>query len=192
MNRMRQAALPGALALVIALTMATSAVGSPPQVIGKPLLDQFNVGEAGGALNGGSTPLKWQQEVTAGIAGQLTRLDLFVVIDPSVGETSATEVAVTLGAVGQEGQLVWSTTEVLRSGWNTFDLSKAKIFLEAGQEYAISIQGQSADSFNPGIAFSAGDVYPAGELFLNGSIDIYEGYDMLFRTYVRRNHIKNQ
>jgi len=160
--------------------------------MGKPLLDQFNIGDAAGALNGGTTLYTWQQGVTAGISGQLTRLDLFVAIDPAFGDNNATEVSVTLGAAGQEGTLVWSTTEQLRSGWNTFDLSKAKIFLDEGEEYAISVQGQSADNFNPGIAYSVGDVYPAGALFLNGSIDIYEGHDMLFRTYVRRKHVKSQ
>src|SRR5215204_4273215 len=168
MNRMRQSALPGALALVIALTLATSAVGSPPEVMGKPLLDQFNPGEIGGLLYGGADSLAWQQGVTAGIAGQLTRLDLFVVNDPDYADNKITEVSVTLGPAGEVGTLVWSTTEELRAGWNTFDLSKAKIFLNEGAEYAIGIHGQSATDLNPGIAFSDGEEYPAGDLFLNG------------------------
>src|SRR4051812_28123307 len=102
MNSWRRSALACALTVGAALTVAPSAVGSPPEVIGKPLLDQFNPGDLFGLVNGGSAAHKWQQGVTAAIAGQLTRMDLFVGLDPTFAGPSATEVSVTLGAPWQE------------------------------------------------------------------------------------------
>ena len=189
MNRWRRSTL-AALGVGLALSVATTAVGSPPEVVGKPLLDQFNPGTLASTINGGSSPYKWQQGVTAGIAGQLTRIDLFVVIDAVFGEVVPTEVSVTLGAPWQEGAPVWSTPATLRSEWNTFNMSNAKIFLDVGDEYAIGIHGESQDNFNPGVAISYDEQYPAGDLFLNGSSTESVGRDLLFRTYVRRKHAK--
>jgi len=190
MNRWRRSALVGALAVGTAITMATSAIGSPPTVTGKPLLDQFNPGTMSSQLNGGSAPYAWQQGATAGIAGQLTRIDLFVVIESAFGETAPTEVSLTLGAPWQGGAPEWSTTAVLKAGWNSFDLTHAKIFVDVGDEYAIGVHGQSANNFNPGVGISYDEQYPAGDLFLNGSSAESQGKDMLFRTYVRRKHVK--
>jgi hypothetical protein len=95
-------------------------------------------------------------------------------------------VSVTLGAPWQSGVPDWTTTTVLDAGWNTFNLSKAKIFVAAGDEYTIGIHGQSAThSFNPGFGFSYGDEYLGGDLFMNGSTAGSEGNDLLFRTYVK-------
>jgi len=155
-------------------------------------LDQFNPGTLSSTINGGSAAYRWQQGVTAGIAGQLTRLDLFVANSPSLGEVSVTELSVTLGSPWQTGAPIWTTTAVLQSGWNTFDLTKAKIFVDVGDEYAIGIHGQSEDNFfNPGFWFSNNDQYPGGELFMNGSSAESEGNDLLFRTYVRPKRVKS-
>jgi len=35
------------------------------------------------------------------------------------------------------GTPAWATTAVLSSGWNTFDLAKAKILVDVGDEYVI-------------------------------------------------------
>jgi hypothetical protein len=123
------------------------------------------MGTLNSTINGGSAAYQWQQGITTGIAGQLTRIDLFVDIDPRFGEVSATELSVTLGPPWQTGIPAWTTTAILKAGWNTFDLSKAKIFVDVGDEYAIGIHGQSQDNvFNPGFAISYDEQYPGGRL----------------------------
>ena len=190
MNSWRTTALVGAFALGSALISTTSAVGSPPDATGKPILDQFNTATLSSTLNGGSTAYQWQQGITAGIAGQLMRIDLYVDIAPAFGDVVATEVSVTLGSPWGSGTPAWTSTEILRSGWNTFDVAKAKIFVDVGDEYAIGIHGQSQNNFNPGFGFSKDDQYPGGDLFLNGSNAESVGNDLLFRTYVRAKRVK--
>ena len=69
---------------------------------------------------------------------------------------------------------------------NTFNLASAKLLVSAGDEFTISIHGQSQQHhFNPGFGFSYGDQYAGGELFMNGSTVGSEGNDLLFRTYVK-------
>jgi len=174
----------------VVMIATPSALGPPPEATGRPILDQFNT-VISSSINGGSAAYEWQQGITAGIAGQLTRIDLFVTIDPSLGEMAPTELSVKLGSPWQNGATEWVTTAVLSSGWNTFDLAKAKIFLEVGDEYAIGIHGQSQDNFNPGFGISYDDQYPGGDLFLNGSSAESEGNDLLFRTYVRAKRQRN-
>jgi hypothetical protein len=178
------------LALSSALIATTSAIGAPPEATGKPILDQFNPGTLSSTINGGSAAYEWQQGITAGIAGQLTRIDLFVDINAALGKVSETELSVTLGSPWQSGTPAWATTAVLRQGWNTFDLAKAKIFVDVGDEYAIGIHGQSEFNFNPGIGISYDEQYPGGDLFVNGSSAESEGNDLLFRSYVRPRRVK--
>jgi hypothetical protein len=103
-----------------------------------------------------------------------------------VGETAATQVSITAGGPWQGGTPAWTTTAVLEEGWNTFNVTSAKIFVSAGEEFTIGIHGQSVvHQFNPGVGFSKGDQYAAGELFMNGSTVGSEGNDLLFRTYVK-------
>src|SRR6266545_2666721 len=91
-----------------------SAAGSPPEPTGRPILDQFNTEVLSSTLNGGSSPYEWQQGVTAGVAGQLTRIDLYVEISAIYGDTVPTEVSVTLGAPWQSDAPAWTTTKILR------------------------------------------------------------------------------
>jgi hypothetical protein len=160
-----------------------SAAGAPQGR--RPLLDQENADVFSSLLNGGSADYEWQQGVTAGVTGQLTRIALFVDYSDSAGEPAATQVSVTLGAPWQSGVPAWRTTTVLGVGWTTFNLTGAKIFVVTGDEFTIGIHGQSAHNFNPGFGFSYGDQYQAGELFMNGSTVGSEGNDLLFRTYVK-------
>jgi len=96
-----------------------------------------------------------------------------------------------LGSPWQTGIPAWTTTAVLKAGWNTFDLGKAKIFVDVGDEYAIGIHGQNEDNvFNPGFAISYDEQYPGGDLFMNGSGAESEGNDLLFRTYVRPKRVR--
>lgn len=147
-----------------------------------PILDQQNIGVSS-TINGGSTAYAWQQGVTAGITGQLTRIDLFVELLVDAGATAATEVSVNLGAPWQPDASDWSTVSVLVAGWNSFDLTSAAIHVTAGTQFAIGVHGQSAQNFNPGIAISYGSQYAGGALFLNGASDVAAN-DMNFRTYV--------
>jgi hypothetical protein len=148
-------------------------------------MDQYNADFLlfDSTVNGGSADYEWQQGVTAGVAGQLTRLAVYVATSELYGETADTEVSLWLGPPWQTDAAVWSTTaKGLKSGWATFNLNDAKIFVEQGDEYSIGIRGQSESDFNPGIGISWGDAYPGGDLFLNGGSA--EGVDLLFRTYV--------
>src|SRR5262245_6068278 len=156
MNPRRAIQIVCALLVVSVLISTESAVGAPPEATGRPLLDQFNTAILSSTINGGSAAYSWQQGVTAGISGQLTRIDLFVEINPSLGDATATELSVTLGAPWQGGAPAWALTAVLRSGWNSFDLAKAKIFVDVGDEYAIGIHGQGDTNFNPGFGISYG------------------------------------
>jgi hypothetical protein len=154
---------------------------------GRPILDQYNTDTLSSSLNGGSGAYEWQQGVTAGITGQLSRLALYVVLAPDIGETASTQISVSVGPPWRAGAPAWMTvTAPVVSGWNSFDLSKAKIFVTAGDEYVIGIHGQSASNFNPAFGISYGDQYVGGDLFLNGSTAGSEGNDLLFRTYVKQ------
>jgi len=57
MNRWRVTALASALAAGSVLIATTSAVGSPPEATGKPILDQFNPGTLSSTINGGSAAI---------------------------------------------------------------------------------------------------------------------------------------
>jgi hypothetical protein len=48
-----------------------------------------------------------------------------------------------LGAPWHEGVPTWTTTTVLAEGWNTFNLTNARIFVSAGEEFTIGVHGQS-------------------------------------------------
>lgn len=152
----------------------------------RQFLDQSNESVVVDLLNGGSNDYEWQQGITAGVTGQLTRIALFVAYMEDVGETAATQVSITPSGPWQGGTPAWTTTAVLEEGWNTFNLTSAKIFVSAGEGFTIGIHGQSVvHQFNPGVGFSKGDQYAAGELFMNGSPVGSEGNDLLFRTYVK-------
>jgi hypothetical protein len=169
----------------------SSAAGSPPEPTGRPILDQFNTEVLSSTINGGSSAYEWQQGVTVGVAGQLTRIALYAEISAIYGDTAPTQVSVTLGAPWQSDVPTWTTTKILRQGWNMFDLSKAKILVAVGAEFAIGIHGQRANNFNPGFAISYGDEYPGGDLFLNGSTAESEGNDLLFKTYVSPKRVQH-
>lgn len=175
-----------ALWLVASILLSAVAQSAPSEGKGRPVLDQFNVGTVDSYINGGSIDYAWQQEVTVGISGQLTRIDIFVENDPTNDFTNSTELSVSLGGPWQTSAPVWSITAVLVPGWNTFDLSKKRILLKAGDEFVIGIHGQNVNNlFDPGIAISYGDQYPGGDLYMNGSLNS-EVNDILFRTYVKQ------
>ena len=175
-----------ALLLVAGILLSASAQTAPPDGKGgRPVLDQFNTGLADSSINGGTFQYAWQQGVTVGISGQLTRIDLYVRADAT---PASTELSVSLGPPWQSGTPAWSAIVYLVPGWNTINLAKEKIFMQAGDEFVIGVHGQSPDGasiFDPGINISYGDRYPGGDLYLNGSLNSYVN-DMMFRTYVKQ------
>jgi hypothetical protein len=181
------------VAVGFAFVSKITAAESAPEATGRPILDQHNTEVLSSTINGGTAAYEWQQGITVGIGGQLTRIALYVVIDEeSYGETVATTLSLRLGSPWQNDAPVWTVTEVLRPGWNTFTLTNQKIFVDVGDEYAIGIHGQSSgNNFNPGFAISYEDQYPGGDLFLNGSSAETEGNDLVFRTYVRPKRIQH-
>jgi len=175
----------GLVLLVLSTPLpATTLTPSEPQGR-RPVVDQSNTEVLSSLINGGSSAYRWEQGITAGVSGRLTQITLYVGLLNDVGETAPTRVWISLGAAGQSGDPVWTTTDVLDAGWHTFHVTNARIFFTAGEEYTIGIQGQSANDFNPGFGISYNDQYPAGHLFLNGSIVGSEANDLLFQTYVQ-------
>jgi len=134
-------------------------------------------------LNGGSSAYTWEQGITAGLTGLLTAIDVFAFIDASLGAPGQTQVFVNLGTPWQSDANNWSTITTLKAGWNSFDLTSAHIFITAGQQFVIGIQGQGQTTFNPGMGVSYGEQYTGGALFLNGVRDV-SGNDLDFRTYI--------
>ena len=61
--------------------------------------------------------------------------------------------------------------------------------MEAGDEFVIGIRGSSSNNFNPGIQISYGDLYPGGDLYLNGNLNS-DVNDIFFRTYVKQSKSK--
>jgi len=148
-----------------------------------PILDQQNVFVEDAFLNGGTSAWVWQQGITAGLTGQLTRIELLACICPQEGDLASTQVSVNLGGPWQLDANAWSIVATLSEGWNSFDLTGASIFLTAGDVFTVGVQGQSESNFSPGIAFSYHYRYDGGALYSNGVPDAPSN-DMNFRTYV--------
>jgi len=173
------------LGLVAGILLFAVAQSAPPDGKGRPVLDQFNTEAADSAIDGGFFQYEWQQGVTVGISEQLTRLDFYVRADAL---PASTELSVSLGPPWQSGTPVWSAIVYLVPGWNTINLAKEKISMQAGDEFVIGVHGQSPDGspmFDPGINISYGDRYPGGDLYLNGSLNS-DVNDMMFRRYVKQ------
>lgn len=184
MNSRRPLAL-----LVIAVIISANGFAQSVDSKGR-VLDQSNDEVLSSYLNGGSQPYQWQQGVTAGINGQLVRLALFVGDMDTFGDAVTTQLSISLGAPWRSDDPVWGIRTTLHAGgWNTFDLTKAKIYVAAGDQYTIGIHGESATTFSPAFGFSSDNQYSGGDLFLNGTPSNsetagFEGNDLLFRTYV--------
>jgi hypothetical protein len=131
--------------LLLALSVALYAGLSHASII----LDQHNDTVLDSSINGGSSAYAWQQGVTAGVTGQLAGFEIFVREAP--GET---RLSVNLGAPWQSDASDWESLVPLVMGWNSFDLTSASIFLTAGDQFALGVNGLTASVFPPGVGIS--------------------------------------
>lgn len=160
--------------------MLVCLIGAIPSAAkGAMMLDQANDVVGPVSFNGGSTGLTWQQGVTAGLSGTLSRIELFF-----NGESLASGIDffINLGAPWQADAHDYTTVPTLVSGWNSIDVSSAGMIVNPGDQFVIGLHGLD-NSFNPSFRGTDGTAYAGGSVYLNGSPYVLD-YDMNFRTYV--------
>ncbi len=130
-----------------------------------------------GSLNGDTSLSHWQQEVTVGLAGLVSRVEVYVVTPGSANFYLNT------GFGWQEPEHNFAVrVQAARTGWTSVDVSSAGIRLNAGATFVIGISG-----INQGLWFSGGrgSRYDGGDLYLNREVYLGRGEaDMAFRTYM--------
>lgn len=138
----------------------------------------------------GSSEWLFQQGVTAGIAGQLTRIELYAY------NAGTTPLYINAGAPWQYDASAFATTFVAEGeGWVGVDVSAASLFFNAGDQFVIGVgAGLEPDvasdlrlegsSVSPDGAYAAGELWswniddPAPQLHWDGEADL------AFRTYM--------
>jgi len=169
-----RAILPGAL---LALT-------GVPALAQTGTVDQFSLSGSGtgASIVGSNQPLAWQQEVHAGMEGQLQGISL------GVGGSAGVEVAVRLrsGEGWSQNPVLWETLYVVPGIHQTdlvyFDVRSAAIHLEVGDPFVIEVKLPAGAGLDASHALPA--CYP-GELFLGTSTCHADcGYRMEFKTWM--------
>lgn len=147
------------------------------------VLDQSNISSGGVNFNGGDSALTWQQEVTAGINGQLTNIDVYY------GGSGLVNFFINLGNGWQSDGNDFSLLNMaVSTGLNNIDVSSALINVTAGQSFIIGLQG-TGTTFSPSIKGSGVNNYGNGAVYLNGSIYQAGEYDINFQTYVMTSQV---
>lgn len=120
-----------------------------------------------------------QQEVTAGLTGQLSRVAFYAIGDVPI------ELFVRDGAPWQVGPKAFSmvVTPPNATGFYTVDVLSAGLAVTAGQPFTVGLAGVSSTrAFNS--KFSPLDPYAGGMMYVNG-VPYSNGFaDLVFRTYV--------
>ena len=138
----------------------------------------------------GSSEWLFQQGVTVGIAGQLTRIELYAY------NAGTTPLYINAGAPWQFDAFDFRATfEATGEGWVGVDVSAASLFFDAGDQFVIGVgAGMEPDVASDlrleGSSVQGGGAYPGGELW-SWNIDSSEPRlhwdgeaDLAFRTYV--------
>ena len=160
----------------VAAGLSLAAAGVLATTAQAQVLDQVQ-DDIGSSFNVES--LNWQQEITVGLAGQLTQIDIFVSTPGSatfyLGE----------GAPWQEepyGFVLDFATE--ETGWHSIDVSSAEMEFEVGDGMALGFAGTDGGLWISGGYIGDGvGPYP-GELWVNGMVYPIPGWDFAFRTWV--------
>jgi len=156
------------LSLAAAGVLATAAQAQVLDQVQDDIGSSFNV-----------ETLNWQQEITVGLAGMLTQIDIYVSTPGSatfyVGE----------GAPWQEEPygfvLDFSADE---TGWYSIDVSSSEMEFEVGDGMALGFEGIGSTLWIGGGYIGDGvGPYP-GELWVNGIVYPIPGWDLAFRTWV--------
>ena len=152
---------------------AWARVGPPPDAI----LDQEQAEQNSWASAVG---FDWQQEVTAGIAGPLIGVDIWVKIG-DFEDCQSVDFFINKGPPWQTDANDFETVLCAgpnRDGWVYVDTSAASITLEVGQEFVVGLLHRSEQFF---FRLSTQNPYPGGSLWVNESEQA--GNDMAFRSY---------
>lgn len=163
----------------MACVLITSLVGGIAAA--GPVLDQQSPFD-GAFLNAGDAVLVWQQEVTVGVTGQLSQIDLYA---QGAGYTS---LYINPGSPWQSDASAFSTVFTsTEAGWASVDTSSAGLFFNAGDKFVIGVGGVAsglwlgASSTEPSGGYGAGrpwaSVYGVPAPFL-------DSMDLAFRTYM--------
>lgn len=163
-----------ALAALAAVVLLAATPASAAAV-----LDQSSLGADVG-LNGA---YEWQQEVTAGVGGQLSAVTLWGL--------GALTVRITPGSGFYDGPYLFTQTFTFDSselvGGKLIDTSAANIFLKAGDQFVIDFIPAGDPSAGLGASSQA---YAGGDLFLNspwGGASNYtaaHGISLRFQTFM--------
>jgi len=158
------------LKLFVAAVVAAFFSGAVAQAA--PVLDQQALPFGGSLLES----LEWQQQVTAGVTGQLTGVTLY-------GAGTDLTVRVNPGSAFQSGPFAFVGTAHLAPGGTFIDLSSANIQLTAGQTFVIDTIAGS----NGNISLAAAP-YAGGHLFGNFGVPVdYTaccGATLAFQTFM--------
>lgn len=156
---------PFVAALAAAMVVCTSAQAAA-------VLDQINQ-PGRGVLN---ESVEWQQEVTAGVSGQLAGITLY-------GAATDLLVRIAQGDAFYSGAYAFSQTTSLAADGVFIDTSAANIMLTAGQHFVIDLSQGSG-----GNIFFLASPYAGGHFFLkDGTVTDFTGaygYSLAFQTFM--------
>lgn len=142
-----------------------------------PVLDQESPYTNAG-FNVGAAIFSWQQEVTVGMTGQLSRIELYA------QNTGTTPLYINAGSPWQSDASEFSTLFTPGGqGWVAIDTTSAGLFFNAGDTFVIGVGGTDSGLSLGGSCTSPSGGYQAGRLGINGSL-FDSMWDIAFRTYV--------
>lgn len=147
-----------------------------------PVLDQESPMLEFG-FNAGSSGWSWQQEVTVGITGMLSRIELYA------RNAGTTPVYINSGTPWQSDASEFSTIFTAAGpGWTAIDTSSAGLLFNAGDHFVIGVGGTDSGLWLEGSNLPPNGGYAGGELWiwLSDPPELWANgeRDIAFRTYV--------
>lgn len=162
------------------------------------VIDQQNL--SGGAGIGPTRTSSYQQGLTAGASGLLTRIDLNILYlaccaQPSGFGATNTFVLDVYGTPPWNGQpynnnapLASIPVTAAQTGWLSIDVSSAGLVLAPGRQFAIGLRSDvywdlGIDSSGPYNPYGGGSLYGNGGL-IQGNNQGIGAWDLVFKTYL--------
>jgi len=147
------------------------------------IVDQVNDQNFTVSYNGTASILNWQQEVTSGIDGTLSSIDLYF------HQAGSIKFYVNLGNAWQNDTHDYFKESLsVKAGWNNIDISTSAMAVSLGDIFVFGLSG--LDNGPLDFAGSTSNQYSNGRLYLSFNSDTaneYEdGFDIGFRTYVNQ------
>lgn len=147
---------------VIAFALCVAAVAGDVLDQESPV-EPFPFGNTG--FNASADILVWQQEVTVGVAGRLSRIELFA------NSAGSATIGINLGAPWQTDANDFETTMLVGAGqvrtWVSIDMSASGLSFDVGDKFVIFIQGNNDGLGLIGSSFAPNGSYTAGRLWVN-------------------------